>query len=148
MGWSIDKSIIVVSGISDAEKISNEVVCLLYQFERGQEAIGSSSGVTLGILLEGNNPTIEEGNHIVLIKDLSTEIQPLIWFFITLGGGMEKVHNVMESNGSGVRNNLMRMSATSLEDNCFMIELLRDRVNKTDEAGSVLSLKLSSDVSN
>ena len=60
---------------------------------------------------------------------------------------MDIVHNMMESNRPGVRNNLVGMSATSLVNNCFVIKFFRDWVDKPDETSSILSFKLSSDVS-
>ena len=59
MGWSIHESVIVISSVPDAGKISHEVVGLLHHLEGGQEAIGGSGGIALRILLEGNDPAIE-----------------------------------------------------------------------------------------
>jgi hypothetical protein len=99
--------------------------------------------------LKRDDPAVEEGNHIVSVKHFAFHVHPLVGFFFVIAEScsMYIVHDVMKSNRSGIRNDFISMSATSLIDNCFMVEFFGDRMNKSNKTGTVLSLELSPDVS-
>lgn len=59
-GGGEDGCVEVVISLKDGVPIYQEVVGLLHQFKGCQEAIGRGGGITVGVLLQGHNPTIEE----------------------------------------------------------------------------------------
>ena len=125
MNWHIHKSIIVISSLQNFGEISHKVISLLHQLKGSQEAVGGSRSVALRIFLEGDNPSIEEGNNVVPVEDLALEVHPFLWLFIILSFLSEAVkscHHVVKTDGFGVRDHLVGMSASSLIDNCLVVE--------------------------
>lgn len=103
MNWDIDESIIVVSTLPHIVEVSHEVISLLHQLERGQEAVGGSGGVSLRIFLQGHDPSIKEGNNVVPVKGLAFEVHPFLWLVIFtilgfLGEAVEGGHDAVEAN--------------------------------------------------
>ena len=149
MSWHIYKGIIVISGIPNTVEISHKVISLLHELERSEEAVGCSGSISLRIFLEGYDPAIEEGDDVIPVKGLAFEVHPLLGlviFLCFLGEAVEGRHHVVEADRLGVRDHLVGMSATSLIDNCLVVEFLRDWVNKTSETSTVLTLHLVADV--
>ena len=152
MSWNIYKSIIVISSIPHTCEVSHEVISLLDQLKGSQEAVGSSSGVSLRIFLEGNNPSIEEGNDIVAVEQLALKVHPflglLVIFRSFLGEAVKGRHHAVEADRFGIGDHFVGMSAASLIDNCLVVEFLRDWVDQASETGTVLTLELVADVAN
>ena len=141
MCWGVYEGVKVVGSLSQGVKVSGKVISLLNCVESCQKAIGSTSCVALGVLLECYDPAVEERNHVVPVKSFPTKVHPLVWPFLIDAEGdfVQVVHHVVQSHRSGVRDDFVGMSATALEDNCFVVEFLRHRVDQSNETSSILS---------
>ena len=126
--WHINESIIVVTGFENIVQVGHEVVSLLDKLERGQEAVGGSGSISLRIFLEGDNPSVEEGNDVVPVKDFALHIHPFLWLVILgilgLGKGVEAAHDVVKTDRLGVGDHLVGVATTALIDNGFVVEFL------------------------
>ena len=98
------------------------------KLEGGQEAVRGSSSVSLRIFLKGDDPSVEEGNDVVPVKDFALHIHPFLWLVILgilgLGKGVEAAHDMVEADRLGVRDNLVGVATTALIDNGFVVEFL------------------------
>ena len=126
--WHINEGIIVVTCLENIVQVSHEVVSLLDQLERGQEAVGGSGSVSLRIFLKGDDPSVEEGNDIVPVEDFALHIHPFLWLVVLsilgLGKGMEAAHDVVETDRLGVGDHLVGVATAALIDNGFVVEFL------------------------
>ena len=142
---SIDEDVKVVLGLIDNSPVGHEVVNLSDGLEGGQEAVGASHGVGVGV--ERNDPAIDEGDLVVSVELLALNL-------LEVGGVLlgdhtvEEAENVVQAHVVSVANDLVLLSAAPLPDYGLMVESLGHGVDESSQSEAIGPLHSPSDVPN